>query len=69
MIVERFWPTTKDKLKSFAVLPVGQKILTFSRILTTCFKWSKNTTGKSEEETNTIVLTLYNTLIHFNDNR
>ena len=52
---------------------MGQKILTLSRILTKCFKWSENgqkirtksenAAEDSEEETNTIMLTLYNTLI------
>ena len=51
---------------------MGQKILTLSRILTKCFKWSENgqkirtksenAAEDSEEETNTIMLTLCNTL-------
>ena len=58
---------------SCPVLSMGQKILTLSRILTKCFKWSENgqkirtksenAAEDSEEETNTIMLTLYNTLI------
>ena len=56
----------------YAVLPIGQKILTFSRILTKCFKWSENgqkirtkseiAAEDSEEETNTI-MQLCNTVI------
>ena len=52
---------------------MGQKILTFSRILTKCFKWSENgqkirtkseiAAEDSEEETNTIMLRLCNTVI------
>ena len=57
----------------YAVLPIGQKILTLSRILTKCFKWSENgqkirtkseiAAEDSEEETNTIMLRLCNTVI------
>ena len=51
---------------------MGQKILTLSRILTKCLKWSENVqkirtksenaVEDSEEETNKIMLTLCNTL-------
>ena len=54
----------------YAVLPIGQKILTLSRILTKCFKWSENgqkirtksekPAEDSEEKTNIIMLTLCN---------
>ena len=55
---------------SYAVLPMGQKILPLSRCLTKYFKWSVNrqkigtkSENTAEEETNTIMLTLCNTLI------
>ena len=58
---------------TMSVLPIGQNILTLSRILTKCFKWSENgqkirTKSENaaedyEEETNTIMLRLSNTLI------
>ena len=62
-----------------SVLPMGQKILTLSRILTKCFKWSENgqkirtksenAAEDSEEETNTIMLILCNTAIDIYSNQ